>query len=92
MGVPDRLAHKIALYESTGRLALHDEESFEASDWIALFDALGVRPQYYDAMADAINRAHIDQYLQQIRQAMLKAVATVPPHDVYLAQHMKAHP
>jgi tryptophan 7-halogenase len=92
MGVPDRLAHKIALYESTGRLALHDEESFEASDWIALFDALGVRPQCYDAMADAINRAHIDQYLQQIRQAMLKAVATVPAHEVYLAQHMKAHP
>jgi tryptophan 7-halogenase len=92
MDVPDRLAHKIALFESTGRLALHDEESFEASDWIALFDALGVRPQYYDAMADAVDRARIDQYLQQIRQAMLKAVATLPPHDAYLTQLMKALP
>jgi tryptophan 7-halogenase len=91
MDVPDRLAHKIALYRSTGRLALHDEESFEASDWIALFDALAVRPKSYDVMADAIGPARITDYLQQVRNAMLKAVATVPSHSEYLKQHMKVY-
>jgi tryptophan 7-halogenase len=89
MDVPDRLTHKIALYRSIGRLALHDEECFEASDWIALFDALGVRPNRYDAMADAIDRDTITNYLQQVRNAMLKAVATVPSHSEYLKQRMK---
>jgi tryptophan 7-halogenase len=88
--VPARLAHKMDLYRSTGRLALHDEESFEASEWIALFDALGVRPNHYDAMADAIDRDDIANYLQQVRNAMLKAVATVPTHGEYLKQHIKA--
>jgi tryptophan 7-halogenase len=90
MAVPDRLAHKIELYTSTGRLALHDEESFEASDWIALFDALDVKPNHYDIMADAIEQPRIADYLQQVRTAMLKAIATLPPYDEYLKQHMKA--
>jgi tryptophan 7-halogenase len=90
MAVPERLAHKIELYQSTGRLALHDEESFEASDWIALFDALGLKPNRYDAMADAIEPARIADYLQQVRTAMLKAIATLPPYDEYLKQHIKA--
>jgi tryptophan 7-halogenase len=88
MEVPDRLAHKMDLYTNTGRLALHDGESFEASDWLALFDALGVRPRNYDVMADAIKPAHIADYMQQVRTAMLKAVATVAPHSEYL-DHLK---
>jgi tryptophan 7-halogenase len=40
MQVPDRLAHKIALYESIGRIALHDEESFETTDWISLYNPM----------------------------------------------------
>ena len=89
MKVPDRLTHKIALYSSIGRLALHDEESFEASDWIALFDALGVKPDCYDFMADAITPMRVTNHLKQVRIAMLKAVATVPPHGEYLEQHIK---
>jgi tryptophan 7-halogenase len=87
MQVPDRLAHKIALYESTGRIALHDEESFESSDWIALFDAMNVQPRSYDAMADAIDPARIGDHLAQVRAVMLKAVASLPTHGDYLRAH-----
>lgn len=84
MDVPDRLAHKIALYESCGRVALHDGETFEEPQWIALFDALGYRPRRYDALANGIERARIDDHFTRVRDAMLKAVGTMPAHSEYL--------
>ncbi len=87
MPVPDRLAHKIALYESNGRVALHDEESFEAADWIALFDAMNVQPRSHDTMAGAIDAARIADHLAQVRAVMLKAVASLPTHADYLRAH-----
>jgi tryptophan 7-halogenase len=86
MKVPDRLDYKIALYRSTGRIALYDEESFESPDWVALFDAMGVRPQAYDVMADGIDSARISSHLTQIRAVMLKAVASMPLYAEYLSR------
>jgi tryptophan 7-halogenase len=84
MSVPDRLAHKIALYESCGRVALHDGETFEEPQWIALFDALGYRPRRYDALANGIERTRIEDHFARIRDVMLKAVATMPTQGDYL--------
>jgi tryptophan 7-halogenase len=78
--MPKTLAYRLALYKSCGRVALHDGEVFEASDWIALFDALGVFPARYDALADAVPIAEIQAHFARLRAVMLKAVATVPPH------------
>jgi tryptophan 7-halogenase len=85
MSVPETLAHRIALYENCGRVALYDGELFEASGWIAMFEALGVRPKRYDAMANAIPNGEIEHYFSRLREAMLKAVATMPSHADYLA-------
>jgi tryptophan 7-halogenase len=84
MVVPDRLAHKIALYESCGRVALHDGETFEEPQWIALFDALGYRPRRYDPLANGIARDRVDYHFARVRDVMLKAVATMPTHGDYL--------
>jgi tryptophan 7-halogenase len=84
MAVPDRLAHKIALFESCGRVAIHDGETFEEPQWIALFDALGYRPRRYDTLANGIERARIDDHFARIRDVMLKAVGTMPTHGDYL--------
>lgn len=84
MSIPERLAHKIALYESCGRVALYDEESFEAWDWIAMFDATGLRPRNYDVMAKGLAKDRIQAHLAQVRDVMLKAAATLPLQHDYL--------
>lgn len=84
MAVPDRLAHKIALYESCGRIALHDEESFETWDWISVFDSLGIRPRSYDSMTNGIPMDKIQAHLAQVRNVMLKAVGSLPTQHDYL--------
>lgn len=90
MVIPERLAHKIALYESCGRIALHDEESFEAWDWISLFDALGIRPRSYDNMANGIPMDRIEAHLAQVRNVMLKAVGSLPTQHDYLQSRKAA--
>ena len=90
MSVPERVAHKIALFESCGRVALHDEESFEAWDWISVFDALGIRPRSYDAMANGIPMDRIQAHLAQVRNVMLKAVGSLPTQHDYLQSRKAA--
>lgn len=90
MAIPERLAHKIALYESCGRVALHDEESFEAWDWISVFDALGIRPRSYDSMANGIPLDRIEAHLAQVRNVMLKAVGSLPTQHDYLQSRKAA--
>jgi hypothetical protein len=55
-----------------------------------LFDALGIFPNRYDVMADAIGGERLADFMAQVRNTMLNAVATLPPHHAYLAQLSKA--
>ncbi len=84
MAVPDRLAHKIALYAGTGRTVLHDEESFEEGDWIAQFDAMGIQPKRYDVMIDALPVAQLSAHLARVREVMLRELGRMPTHGEYL--------
>ncbi len=90
MDAPDRLAHRIKLYEQTGRVAIHDGDLIEATGWIAWFDALGIRPARYDVMADGIPLAHIETHLERVRAIMLKTLATLPSHADYVQRHCPA--
>jgi tryptophan 7-halogenase len=90
MAVPDRLAHKIALFESCGRNALHDGEFFEEADWVSLFDALGIRARRFDAQASGIPLPAIEQHFTKMREVMLGGIATLPAHADYVRQNCKA--
>jgi tryptophan 7-halogenase len=88
--LPDRLAHRIAVYESCGRVVMHDGEIFETTNWVSLFDALGITPRLYDPMADGIDIKNIAGHLAQIRSVMIQAVATCPPLKDYINMHCAA--
>jgi tryptophan halogenase len=85
MAVPDPLARKIALYQSRGRVPLVDGDMFEEAEWVAAFDALGVRPRRHDARADAVPLDRIRRHLASVRSIMLDSAAKLPPHRDYLA-------
>jgi len=81
---PKRLAYKIALYQSGGKIALYDDEIFEESDWVALFEALGLRARHYDAQANALGIGDIEAHFARVRQVMIEAVGALPPHHAFL--------
>ena len=84
---PERLNHRIALYEQTGRIAQYDGDVAEATTWVMWLDALGIRPKRYDVMAESIPVDQIAAHLERIRSIMLNTLAILPSHGEYLAKH-----
>jgi tryptophan halogenase len=48
------LTRDLALFHERGRLAVHDEDSFERDEWLANLIGLGAQPRRTDPLADAI--------------------------------------
>ncbi|MFV3077762.1 tryptophan 7-halogenase [Niveispirillum fermenti] len=85
MAVPDSLTHKMALYESRGRIPLLDGELFSRSDWANLFDSQGVRARRCDIQAAALPDTAILAHLERLRTLLLRAAGGLPPHVRALA-------
>lgn len=86
MSVPDSLAHRIEIYQSSGRVVMHDGEVVDRMNWVALFDAQKIYPSQYDVVARGIPVQLINEHLALIRQTFLNAVAAMPAYQTFLSQ------
>lgn len=86
MDLPEPLAHKLALYESRGRIPLYDGELYGRGDWIHLLDAAGIRARRCDMQATGLSDAEILAHLEKLRGLLLRAAAGLPPHGQTLAR------
>lgn len=84
MEVPESLGRKIELYRSRGRIPLYDEELFEEREWVTIFDGQGIRPRRYDPLADGIPADQLERHLARLREIMIGAAKSMPPHGEYL--------
>ena len=66
----EKLAQKIAQFESRGVLVAFDLEPFNTEDWTILHHGMGRRPARYDRMAD------------RIPEAETRAMVDRMPHDI----------
>ncbi|OYQ36183.1 hypothetical protein CHU95_05170 [Niveispirillum lacus] len=92
MDLPDPLAHKMALYESRGRIPLYDGELFDRPDWINLLDGAGIRARRCDVQANGLNDGEIMAHLERLRGVLLRAAGELPPHAQALAQLLGGTP
>ncbi len=90
MPIPDTLAHQIELFRATGRVAILDRDGFSEPSWVSLYFGLGLRPEAYDPLVDAIDGGALVQHFARVRQAIHQTVAGMPSHDDYIARHVKA--
>lgn len=77
---PETLAARLDLYRSCGRIAALDHDPYQPAEWIALFDALGVRPATHDALADFLPAAAVETHLTQVRERLMQRVGAMPPY------------
>ena len=64
------LSRDMALFRERGRLAIHDEDSFERDEWLASFLGLGVIPRRIDPPAVELPLSRIEECLSQISAGM----------------------
>ena len=57
------LQRKIDLFLARGRIPLEDYEVFTAPEWRAAFMSQGLKPKYYDRLADVLSESELRNYV-----------------------------
>jgi tryptophan halogenase len=86
MSIPDDLAHQIALFRQTGRVAIIEPEGFEEPSWASILLGLGVIPERYDPYVDLVDLGLVGRHLMGVRDAIRRTVTSMPTHAQFLAQ------
>lgn len=87
MSVPDSLTHKLQLFASSGRTGRDVDDLFREASWVQVMLGQGITPASHDPMADAMNEAQLSEFLGNVRALIERAVAGLPTHEQFLAQH-----
>ena len=90
MDVPPRLAHKMALFCSNGRLTRQDNELFGELSWLQVMHGQRLRPQSYHPFADLQPLETIQKALHDTQEVIRKCVAVMPTQAEFIAQHCAA--
>ena len=92
MPVPDSLAHKIALYDSRGHIALYDNESFQTASWLSMYFGFNRQTRRYDPRADRVDLQVLEQKLAQMRANLDGIASQTMGHQQFIDLHCQATP
>jgi tryptophan halogenase len=87
--LPDRLEHKLRLFEASGRVIEWDEETFFDADWVAVYLGQGVRPRGYDPLADAIEPKALRARMADMRKLIVEAAGDMPTHRAFIDAQLR---
>lgn len=87
LDVPRTLLEKIALYQAQGRIYRNDADVFKPQSWHALFDGMGLIPEFYDPLIESADFNEVQNIFGQVRELMSKMANGLPRHADFLAKH-----
>jgi len=85
MQLPDSLTTRIELYRQTGRIRPESRELFTDMSWFYIFEGLGVRPERYDPLLEAVSHEQLRALLGSLSQSIHALTQAAPTHDSYFA-------
>lgn len=86
MELPEKLAHKIRLFRSRGKLVRYEWETFLDPSWLSMYAGFGMLPDRYDPMADYFTNDELVSALGRMREAINAALKHAKPHRQALAE------
>lgn len=92
MPIPESLAHKIALYDSRGHVALYDNESFQTASWLSMYYGFSRQARRYDPRADRVDLQVLEQKLAQMRANLDGIASQTMGHQQFIETHCQATP
>ncbi len=90
MPVPATLKHRIALYESHGRIVRDGAELFAEVGWVQVLHGQNARARGYHPLVDLVPEEDIQAYLDNVQGVVAKCADFMPGHDAFLAEHCAA--
>ncbi len=87
MPIPERLAHKIALFQETGAIMNDPGDIFLDSSWLQVMMGQGIVPRDYHPTADIPGAEQLQSMLARIASAKRQPLTQLPSHDEFLHQY-----
>jgi tryptophan halogenase len=84
MILPDKLQHKLDVFEARGRLISYEDETFEDPEWIAMLIGHGLMPKTYDPLVDQVSEAEVIRRFQQMLGFIRHSVEKMGPMEPHL--------
>jgi len=76
--------HRVELFRSTGQVAFYEFDVLSEAQWINLFLAFDIWPEFYDPLINAVSDSQIVSLLTERAAEVANAVARLPKHDQLL--------
>jgi tryptophan halogenase len=90
MDVPDKLASKLDLWRSKGRIFRDGQELFGAPRWVALLLGQGVVPEEPEPAVRTIDLAVAADTLDKMHLSYRRMAEQMPLHEDFIAQACRA--
>jgi len=90
MSIPEPLRETMALFRHDGRYLRNGEDFFALPSWVQVMLGQGIIPAGYHPIVDDMPPERLERYVEDVRQGVARAVATMPAHQHYLDQHWHA--
>lgn len=85
--LPETLAHKMALLESSGSFFRYEDELFSVVSWLAVMHGQRRGPKGYNPVADSLSVSNLTQSLANMRGLIGKTVAAMPTHQQFIDRY-----
>lgn len=82
--LPEKLAHKMALFKQNGHLVRQQNDLFLESSWLQVMYGQGLVPEDYHGLADSFSDQKVQQMLSSLYQIKREPVSQLPMHDSYI--------
>jgi tryptophan halogenase len=90
MDVPDKLAAKLELWRSKGRIFREGAELFGTASWVAVLLGQGIIPDEPEPAAYAADESKVAELLDRMRVAYRSAAERMPTHAAFIARSCAA--
>ncbi|WP_226016450.1 tryptophan halogenase family protein [Novosphingobium sp. FKTRR1] len=84
--LPDKLAHKVALWRARGKLVRYEWEAFLDPSWLSMYAGFDMLPARHDPLADHFTQAQVEQALDHMREAIVAAAGHARPARDFVAR------
>ncbi len=92
MEVPDKLAAKLDLWRSKGRIFREGAELFGTDSWVAVLLGQGIIPERPEPIAYAADESRVADLLDRMRVSYRQTAELMPTHAEFIARTCAAKP
>jgi len=92
MQVPDTLDYRMRSFRERGHVVYSRRELFIETNWVAVFLGQELLPSAIDPRVRCLPDGQIRSRLEQMSQAVDRAVDTLPNHERFIAGYCAAQP